>query len=239
MADPGVADPGAEGVAAAAGAGEPAGATPLLVSSVTAWRGRFADGSAEGLDAVVVEFDAEGGTVPPLAVPVDALSHLARALFEAGRTETEAVAPAATASVIGGPAWAALLAGPRRPARDLGDIPPAPGVYAWLRDGVPVYLGRAKAKRGLRSRIGYDRLETEADLGRTGFRRAVAEHLGLPVDRRLDDAGLAAVNGWIAGCEVVWQAHPSSDSAMAAEAALRAEHDHQATTATPGPPPSV
>ena len=200
---------------------------PIVVSSVTAWRGRFADGTPDGLDAVVVEFQARGASVPPLAVPVGALSHLARVLFEAGRAETEAVAPEPVDPLpsVGGPAWADLLAQPRHGADDLDDLPASPGVYAWLREGVPVYLGRAKSKRGLRSRIGADRLETETEIDRTGFRRAVAAHLGLSVDQRLDPDGLAAVNGWIAGCEVVWQAHPTTSAAMAAEARLRAEHD--------------
>ncbi len=200
---------------------------PVVVSSVTAWRGRFADGTPDGLDAVVVEFEGDGASIPPVAIPVGALSHLARVLFEAGRAETETVAPEPVDPLpsVGGPAWADLLAQPRHGADDLDDLPASPGVYAWLREGVPVYLGRAKSKRGLRSRIGADRLETETEIDRTGFRRAVAAHLGLSVDQRLDPDGLAAVNGWIAGCEVVWQAHPSTSEAMAAEARLRAEHD--------------
>lgn len=200
---------------------------PVVVSSVTAWRGRFADGTPDGLDAVVVEFEGDGASIPPLAVPVDALSHLARVLFEAGRAETETVAPQPVDPLpwVGGPAWAELLTQPRHGADDLDGLPASPGVYAWLREGVPVYLGRAKSKRGLRSRIGADRLETETEVGRTGFRRAVAAHLGLSVDQPLDPDGLAAVNGWIAACEVVWRAHPSTSEAMAAEARLRAEHD--------------
>lgn len=213
----------------------------LHVEAVSAWRGRFADpgrSGGDGLDAVVVEFRAVGGDVPPLIVPAAAVSHVARVLFEAARSETRPVATAEPPARIGGPQWARLLAEPRHRAADPSTIPASPGVYAWFRDGVPVYLGRAKSKRGLRARVGADQLAADTDVGRTGFRRAVAEHLGLPLHEPLDAAGLARTNDWIAACEVAWIACATSTEALELEAALRAEHDHDIAARAPGTRPT-
>ena len=43
-----------------------------------------------------------------------------------------------------------MNAQPRRDARTLtrADVPPNYGVYAWYRDGSPVYVGKAAGKEG-------------------------------------------------------------------------------------------
>lgn len=91
------------------------------------------------------------------------------------------------------------------------DLPATPGVYVWLRDGKPVYAGRALTKGGLRTRVGRRHLDTSLDLSHSSFRRNVCEHLlGIPttVSRQqpsvMTEDQVATVNDWIAGCEVGW-----------------------------------
>lgn len=72
-------------------------------------------------------------------------------------------------------------AAPRRAAASLtgSDIPKRPGVYAWYRDGRPLYSGRALGVEGLHVRLWKNHLKAGADLSRSSFRRNVCEHLGI------------------------------------------------------------
>lgn len=103
--------------------------------------------------------------------------------------------------------WRRLLAAPRVAAATLmaEDLPATPGVYVWLRDGKPVYAGRALTKGGLRTRVGRRHLDTSLDLSHSSFRRTVCEHLlGIPtaVSRQrpsvMTEDQVATVNDWIA-----------------------------------------
>ncbi len=46
-----------------------------------------------------------------------------------------------------GPLWEKMNARPRRSAAKLvaSDVPHNPGVYAWYRNGRPIYVGKAKS----------------------------------------------------------------------------------------------
>lgn len=103
--------------------------------------------------------------------------------------------------------WQRLLEAPRFHAGllDLADLPTSPGVYAWFRDGEPIYAGRALTKGGIRTRVGRRHLDTSADLSHSSFRRNVCEQLlraATDVSRRRPSVmtveQVAAVNEWIA-----------------------------------------
>ena len=72
-----------------------------------------------------------------------------------------------------------MQAQPRRPASGIGcaDIPTAPGVYAWFRDGSPIYASRAVATGGLQRRLWRNYPATGLDLSHSSFRRNVCEHV--------------------------------------------------------------
>jgi hypothetical protein len=81
-----------------------------------------------------------------------------------------------------GDLWHRMHVQPRRaPASLTGkDIPTRrPGVYAWYREGEPVYSGRATGANGLHGRIWKNHLKTGDDLSRSSFRRNVCEHLAI------------------------------------------------------------
>jgi hypothetical protein len=128
--------------------------------------------------------------------------------------------------------WQRLLDAPRSPAGTVGlaDLPTSPGVYAWFRDGEPIYAGRALTKGGIRTRVGRRHLDTSADLSHSSFRRNVCEQLlGIPtgVSRRRPSVmtveQVAAVNEWIASCEVAWITFDDAEEAKAFERVLLAE----------------
>lgn len=75
-----------------------------------------------------------------------------------------------------GPLWQAMLALPRQHVADVRNIPKAPGIYLWLRDGRPVYSGKAAGVGGLRKRLS-KHLATDTDLSRSSLRRNIAEML--------------------------------------------------------------
>lgn len=82
---------------------------------------------------------------------------------------------------MAGNLWNTMNDRPRRSARSLSgsDVPTSPGVYAWYRDGTPIYVGRAIGRDGLRGRVWKNHLQTGNDLSRSSFRRNVCEHLGI------------------------------------------------------------
>lgn len=125
-----------------------------------------------------------------------------------------------------------MNAQPRRAAASLTgkDIPKRPGVYAWYRDGEPIYSGRALGGEGLHARLWKNHLKSGADLSRSSFRRNVCEHLGIaPIDKTtvrptlLTVADVEPVNEWIRECEVTWIECDTSAEAESLERALHAE----------------
>ncbi len=132
----------------------------------------------------------------------------------------------------GGELWELIDARPRSRAADLSkaDIPPAFGVYAWYREGVPVYSGRALGADGLRARIWKNHLGTHHDLSRSSFRRNVCEHLGIAATDRtrlrptvMTPEEIAPVNAWIRECEVAWIEFATDNEAKEFEKSLHAE----------------
>lgn len=125
-----------------------------------------------------------------------------------------------------------MNAQPRVPAESLTgkDIPKRPGVYAWYRDGEPIYSGRALGADGLHGRVWKNHLKAGADLSRSSFRRNVCEHLGVaPTSTTtvrptlLTAADVEPVNRWIRECEVAWIECESAADAEALERELHAE----------------
>ncbi len=133
---------------------------------------------------------------------------------------------------MAGPLWTQLVALPRHDPADLtaSVVPEKPGVYAWFRDGEPVYSGVAAGSGGLRGRVWRFHLKTGPDLSHSSFRRNVCEHLGIaPTSRtRIRPTVMTAeevepVNAWIRSCEVAWLVCESSEKAKQFERALHAE----------------
>lgn len=128
------------------------------------------------------------------------------------------------------PEWQDVIARPRRIAGTVqrADVPSKPGVYAWFRDGVCVYLGKAS---DLRSRLA-SHLASSLDLSRSTLRSWVAvRELGLAREytrRRptvMTDDQVAVVNEWIRTCELAWTTTATKEEAAALESRLlRAWH---------------
>ncbi|QXC59160.1 hypothetical protein KSP35_12135 [Aquihabitans sp. G128] len=205
------------------------------VTTVEAWRAEVA-----GDAVVVLELGIEGDVLPPLLVPIDAVAGLAAVLLQAAGADTGlAAGPAAAGAgaeplpeLPTGSPWATLVAADRVQADQLAraTLPTGPGAYAWFRGGVPIHLGRAVGKRGLRARVGGDALRGDADLTRSPFRAAVAEHLGFGLDAEgglahLDPDDVARLDAWIDGCAVAWIRTATTTQATHLEATLRTVHD--------------
>jgi hypothetical protein len=110
------------------------------------------------------------------------------------------------------------------------DVPTTPGVYAWYRDGKPIYSGRAVGKEGLQDRIWGTHLRTGKDLSRSSFRRNVTDHLRVaPISRTtvrptLMTAGeVEPVNRWVRECAVAWIVCSSPADAKKLEKSLHGE----------------
>lgn len=130
------------------------------------------------------------------------------------------------------PRWEFLNSRPRRRASGLQrqDVPAAPGVYAFYKNGTPVYVGRALGRRGLRGRLLGNHLRTSPDLSRSTLRRSVAVELGVATRAEaavrptlLTQDQVEPVNDWLAGCEVSWAECATADDAAELEDALRRE----------------
>ena len=122
-----------------------------------------------------------------------------------------------------------MNAGPRALVADLteADIPTEPGVYAFYRDGVPLYVGKAAS---LRARLWTNHLRRGASMTNSAFRRNVAAELGIASAADIKarrytttpaDAG--AVSAWIGACELAWLECASELDAVLLETALKAE----------------
>lgn len=113
---------------------------------------------------------------------------------------------------------------------DTSLLPPDPGVYAFYREGRPVYVGRSIAAGGLKRRLVTEHLRTDNDLSWSAFRRNVAEFLNVgpaAVTRqrppRLTPEQVAPVVAWVQECELRWIACTSQAVAAALEEQLKAE----------------
>jgi hypothetical protein len=130
--------------------------------------------------------------------------------------------------IIDSPLWTQVHAARKHDPRSLrrGDIPTAPGVYIWFRDGQPVYAGRAKGAKGLQDRLSIH-LATTLGLSRSTFRASVASEL-LGLDRAVTRARptvttleqVALVNDWISSCQLAWIEFDTVDATIAFEDAL-------------------
>lgn len=130
------------------------------------------------------------------------------------------------------PCWERMNAEPRHAVAEVdeADIPTEPGVYAFYRDGQPVYVGRAISRRGLRTRLWRNHLALGLDLSHSSFRRNVCEELGIaptsvtrqrPPQLRAEQ--VETVNEWIQGCEVAWVTLDTADEADKFETAIKLE----------------
>lgn len=135
------------------------------------------------------------------------------------------------AAPIGG-AWKLMASQPAHLVADLDVslLPSAPGVYAFYRDGKPMYVGRAIAAGGLRRRLSTQHLRTGNDLSWSAFRRNVAAHLGVAPTAvtkkrppQLTDAQVAPVVSWVQECELRWIACTTREQASTLEEQLKAE----------------
>ena len=96
--------------------------------------------------------------------------------------------------------WQALLDRYRHPVArlEVGVAPPDPGVYAFLHDGVPVFIGAAS---NLRSAL---QTQLNPDLSASPFRGNVARALGAGAD-------VGAADRYVGGCEVSWLRGSTAD----------------------------
>lgn len=125
--------------------------------------------------------------------------------------------------------WARLLREQRHPAGGLrrADVPAAPGVYVWFRDGQPVYAGRALGR--LKGRIS-THLGRDLDLSRSSLRRNVADVLlAVPtsVSRHrpsiMEPVQVDRVNAWISDLEVAWLVLTDAQEARSFESHILTE----------------
>ena len=118
----------------------------------------------------------------------------------------------------------AILLSNREAVRDLKT---APGVYALYREGRPVYVGKAKSLHG---RVFKNHCGRGVSMTGSALRRNVAEHLGVATANDIKtraysptSADAAAVNAWIAGCELRTIDCATEDDALKLEAKFKAE----------------
>jgi hypothetical protein len=127
--------------------------------------------------------------------------------------------------------WDALLAIASIPVSELGraELPTLPGVYLWMRDGGPVYVGMATS---LRARAWGKHLGAGVSLSGSSLRRNVCELLfnipptvtGRPNRQKVTPEQARAVRDWLLTCELSWQACASVQDADQLERRLRAEY---------------
>ncbi|HVE46426.1 MAG TPA: hypothetical protein VNA57_06730 [Acidimicrobiales bacterium] len=151
-----------------------------------------------------------GGQAPPPRAPTN--TDLNAAISKRAQAASFAKAPLDSAAASnGGCDRMHAQPGHRVTGFDPDVVPTQPGVYAFYRDGEPVYVGRAIASGGLQRRMKTQHLKTGNDLSWSAFRRNVAEHLGIAPSTvtkqrppQLTEEQVAPVNDWIGGCEVRW-----------------------------------
>lgn len=136
-------------------------------------------------------------------------------------------------AVIPMKSWNEMNSVARHPALMIGrdTIPSLPGVYAWYRGGVPVYVGKATGRQGLRQRVWRNHLARgRGAIAGSAFRRNIAETLGFGSAKAikqnpalLSDEQVREINTWVAGCELAWHPVGTTAAALALEAALKSE----------------
>src|SRR6266545_2742273 len=106
-----------------------------------------------------------------------------------------------------------------------GDIPTAPGVYAWHRSGKPMYIGKGKS---IQERIWGRHLRRGMSMKASALRRNVAEILGF--GSALDiKAGrtrptrdqVERVNAWLRACSISWIESKTPDEAIDLETRMK------------------
>ncbi|MCT9002345.1 GIY-YIG nuclease family protein [Microbacterium memoriense] len=127
--------------------------------------------------------------------------------------------------------WTTLLAAPTVPARELGraELPDAPGVYLWQRDGRPVYVGMSASLRG---RAWGKHLGGGVSLAGSSLRRNVCWLLfsippnitSGPARQKVTAEQAAAIRDWLLGCDLSWLEVPSVTAADELERRLRSEY---------------
>ena len=128
-----------------------------------------------------------------------------------------------------GPLWSAMNKQMRHAAHSINpsNVSDAPGVYAWYKNGQPIYVGKGTS---LRRRIIKEHCDTGCDLSRSAFRRNVGEHLGVATmsimklrPPTLNATKVLPVTNWIKACEVAWIVCVDADGAAQLEADMKAE----------------
>jgi hypothetical protein len=130
-----------------------------------------------------------------------------------------------------GPLWRRMDAQPRHHVASLrrGDIPTAPGVYAFYAagDDKASYVGKASS---LRTRIWLKHLGRGRVMTGSALRRNVAEHLRIATagaikagQYQLDDHELARVRFFIESCHVAWLTTDTPAEALDLETEFKRE----------------
>jgi len=118
---------------------------------------------------------------------------------------------------------------PRHMAGELvrADIPTEPGVYAWYRQDVAIYVGKADR---LQDRLWKNHLGRGRVMTGSAFRRNVAEHLGVSTAAAIkarayqpDADELSRIRDFIEGCQVAWMVCYSKSAAPALETRMKRE----------------
>ena len=130
---------------------------------------------------------------------------------------------------FGGPLWREMHARPRTSALQMreSDIPGSAGVYACYRDGLPIYVGKAKS---LKTRVWKSHMGKGRSMRNSAFRRNVAEHLRIARAQDIYDGNHKCsgedafrVNTWVRECEIAWITCRSESEAKSLEDRLKAE----------------
>jgi hypothetical protein len=125
--------------------------------------------------------------------------------------------------------WGAMNARPRVRAATLArsSVPESPGVYAWYRDDLAIYVGKADnlLKRLWGNHMGRGKVMTGS-----AFRRNVAAHLGIATAADIKARRYmptfeetALVNEWIRQCELAWIVCATSEEAIDLERRMKTE----------------
>jgi hypothetical protein len=130
-----------------------------------------------------------------------------------------------------GPLWEAMSKRPRFSMSSLtaAGLPEEPGVYAFYRQHVPVYVGLAE-KQSLRGRVWGNHRGRGVSMTGSALRRNVAEHLGIASAADIKSgryqpspADAATVVEWIDECRLAWIECASPSEAKALESEMKAE----------------
>ncbi len=122
-----------------------------------------------------------------------------------------------------------MHAQPRRSPPDLtkANFPSDPGVYAWYRDGEPIFVGKADS---LQQRVWGNHLGRGRVMTSSAFRRNVAQHLGIAAAAAIKKKAyeptadeVARVRAFIEGCEVAWVTTETKAGALDLETRLKRE----------------